>query len=158
MTQIDYVTTGIIVSQEAKFNLDDFYSVMKKWCSNHRYLIKEKEYADKGNGNFYIRWETRKEVYDYNAFEIDLTIRGKNIQKIDDSKEGLVEGKIEVEFESFMESDYHQKWSEPIRQFLRDVYDKFIRGNKTEEIKQELIDETYDLVNKTRSYLRQHAF
>lgn len=158
MTQIDYVTTGIVVSQEAKFNLDDFYSVMKKWFSNNKYLIKEKEYIDKGNGNFSIRWETRKEAYDYNAFEIDLTIRGKDIKKVEGSKEGLVEGKIEIEFESYIESDYHSRWTEPMRQFFRDVYDKFIRSDRTEEVKQELIDETYDLVNKTRSYLRQHAF
>tara|TARA_Y100000310_G_C20636372_1_gene791383 strand:+ start:1316 stop:1792 length:477 start_codon:yes stop_codon:yes gene_type:complete len=158
MTQVDYVVLAVEVSKRAKFSLDDLYSVLKKWFEENEYLITEKEYFDTGDGGLRIKWESRKEIDDYHAYNIDVTVKGKGLKKVEDEKEPLVEGDISVSFDAFVESDIPGSWSSPFRNFLREFYDKYIRGESTDKTKQELVDETYEMVNKTRVFLRHNEF
>tara|TARA_Y100000310_G_scaffold343359_1_gene450597 strand:+ start:5901 stop:6374 length:474 start_codon:yes stop_codon:yes gene_type:complete len=153
-----YVTQEIKVSHKAKLNMADLYSVLKKWFEKHDYSVNEKEYSDSGGGNFKVKWATSKEIDDYHKYNIDVTIKGKDCKVVEEKGDKLVEGKVEVTFEAYVEFDYDEKWGSPIRRFFRDSYDKWIMGDKTDEIKQGLVDETYDVVNKTRAFLRQHHF
>lgn len=158
MVQIDYVVLDVEVSKKIKFNLDDFYSVLRKWHDDNRYFIIEKEYIDTGDGGLKIKWESRKEIDDYHAFNIEITIKGKELKKIEDEKDQLINGTISISFDAYLESDIPDQWSAPFRNFLREFYDKYIRGERTDKTKQELIDETYVLINKARVFLRHHEF
>ena len=153
-----FVTPEIEVNQEARVNMNDLYSVLKKWFTLQGYFTVEKEYEDSGGGNFKIKWVNTKEIDDYHKYKIETSIKGKDCKLVEEEKGKLVEGKIILTFEASVEFDYEEKWNAPFRRFIRDFYDTYIKGENTKQIKQDLVDETYDLVNKIRGFLRQHHF
>ena len=161
MVFTDYITRDLIVQQEAKFNFEDLYDTLKSHLEKLKYTVTEKEYKDiiKEKTNFKIKWKTEKRMSDYIRFKIDIKLKGKNTTTIQTKQGQMTQGTITIEFESYIERDYEDIYTKnPFLSFLRAVYDKFVIRNKMESYQTELKDQTYEVFNLSKNFLKQQRF
>src|SRR3989344_7653263 len=129
MSEIDYVIPRVAVEWEGKFGLEDIYTFIKLWTLNRKYDLSEKEYhtteTEEGDRLFIKLWAFKK-IDDYSKFNIEVWITGTKLKKVSSKKHVLVEGKVLIELESYIEKDYEDVWgNKPMKKFMREVYDKF---------------------------------
>lgn len=162
MSEIDYVIPALGVSQEAVFEFDELYKMMKKWFDDHSYDFLEKEYLDaqeEGSTSSSIKWEAERKVDDYMKFHIEARIKCSNIKQVVQKNKKAVSGIVAIKFECFLEKDYEDNWEKNfMMKFMREVYDKFLLKGKFDKYAEELKEETYDIFNQTKSFLRLHQF
>jgi dTDP-glucose pyrophosphorylase len=164
MPEIDYVIpedVPLLISQEALFNIADLYKHIKTWFDFHGYDFYEKEYHDinEQSKSMKIKWEGERKIDDYLRVHIKVGITFSNIVSVK-TKSGITnKGKVKFKFVSFMEKDYDEKWSNNfISKFIREVYDRFIIHNQINERMDELKNETYEIYNEVKAFLRLHMY
>ena len=147
------IVSGLQISQNAEFNMIDFYHSLKAWFELNRYNLVESEFDEKtvnSKKNLTIKWTGTKEIDDYTQFEIGITISLGNYEIISTEKEKLASGSLKIKFSSKMVTDYEDKWSnKPFMKFMRE---------KSETYKKELKNDTYDIYNKAKSFLNLQKF
>ncbi len=161
MSNIDYIVSKLKLTHKGKFDLSEFYKTLNKWFDVNGYSLLEKDYKDvlkPGTKDFSIRWESMKEVDDYTKFNINLTLTGSDIEKLDSKKGKIQSGEIKIVFESYLETDYEEKWERPVAKFIRGIYDKFIHTSSSSKYEKGLKEQTYDIFNKAKSFLGQEKF
>ena len=162
MPEYDYTIRNLVIKQKATFNLIELYNTLKEWFSFHGYTLFEKEYNDeiKGNKkNLSIKWEAKKEIDEYLSFGINIGIKITNYKIITSKKEKLMEGNLKIEFESYKESDYNERWERTIlTKFIRGAYDKMINNKKYEKYEKTLKNQTIEVFNKTKFFLNMYKF
>lgn len=163
MAEIDYVIPALRVSQEAIIEFNELYKMMKKWFDDHGYDFFEKEYLDTQEEDYStsnsIKWEAEKKIDDYTKFHIEVRIKCSDIKEVIKKDKKAVKGMIAIKFESFLEKDYEDNWEKNFMlKFTREVYDKFLLKGKFERQANDLKEETYDIFNQTKSFLRLYRF
>lgn len=162
MSEIDYVIREIKVGQEAVFNMAELYEYIKSWFVKHRYVFFEKEYLEflkEGGKSASIKWQAQKKIDDYVKFHIEARIKFKDIKEVKGGKANLVKGSISFKFESFLEKDYEDNWEiNFISKFMRSIYDKFIIRDKIGRLENELREETYEVFNEVKAFLKLHQY
>lgn len=162
MAEIDYVIREIKVGQEAVFNLAELYKYIKDWFTKHRYVFFEKEYLEflkEGGKSASIKWQAKRKIDDYIRFNIEARIRFKDLKEVRGKKVNLVKGGVSFKFESFLEKDYEDNWEANfLTKFMRSIYDKLIIKDKIERLQEELKEETYDVFNEVKAFLKLHQY
>jgi len=160
--EIDHIVTDLSISHKAQFNLIELYKTLKYWFEINGYSFFEKEYEDvikSGKKDVIIKWEGSKPIDDYSKFCVYLKFKVKDYEIVETPKEKIVEGALNLSFGSYILTDYEEKWEhKPIWKFLRAVSDKFFTERKRKIYEKELKDDTYDLFNKTKSFLNLYKF
>jgi hypothetical protein len=156
------IIPGLVIKQNAQFNMIDFYHSLKAWFELNRYNLVETQYEEKtvnAKKNLSIKWTGTKEIDDYTQFEVGVGISLGNYEIISTEKEKLASGALKIKFSSKMVTDYEDKWSnKPFMKFMRDVADKYFSTEKSEVYKKELKNDTYDIYNKAKSFLNLQKF
>ena len=156
------IIPGLVIKQNAQFNMIDFYHSLKAWFELNRYNLVETQYEEKtvnAKKNLSIKWTGTKEIDDYTQFEVGVGISLGNYEIISTEKEKLASGALKIKFSSKMVTDYEDKWSnKPFMKFMRDVADKYFSTEKSEVYKKELKNDTYGIYNKAKSFLNLQKF
>ena len=155
MGQKLFVASGLKISQKSVFNLQELYKMMFRWFELYGYGFSEREYKDSEAGdakNLEIRWHAEKKKDDYVKFVIDPSFLILGMTKAEIEKDGLKiktnQGSVEINFTAYMEKDFDEEWKKtPVRKFLREVYDKYVIGDRIEGYAGELTEEVYKLMN-----------
>lgn len=162
MAEIDYVIPALKVSQEAIFEFDELYKMLKKWFSDHNYDFFEREYLDtreEGSVSNSIKWEAERKVDEYTKFHIEVRLKCDNVKQVIKKDRKAVKGILVIKFECFLEKDYEDNWEKNFMlKFMRAVYDNFLLRGKFDKYAEDLREETYDIFNQTKSFLRLHQF
>ena len=159
MPEIDYVIPAIKIEQRAVFNFADLYRLLKSWFNLHNYDFYEKEYIDVlkegGEKSDSIKWEAERKVDDYVKFHIELRIKLADVEDVKLKDNLVCKGTCGIKFESFLEKDYDNRWERnSFIKFLRALYDHFILRPKLERYADELRQETYDVFDQAKSFLK----
>lgn len=162
MSEIDYVIPELRITQKAVFEFDELYRFMKKWFDDHKYDFFEKEYLDaqeeSGTSNS-IKWEATRKVDDYVKFHIEIRIKCDDIKEVIQKNKKAVKGSVNIKIESFLEKDYENNWEKNFMvKFMREVYDTFLLKGKFQKHNEYLREESYDIYNQAKSFLRLHQF
>lgn len=161
MPEYDYIVKGLKISQEAAFNLSDLYKYLRSFFDIHNYDFYEKEYVDeaKENGkNIKIKWECERKVDDYVEYHIEIKLTGKGLKEVKLKNDVAIKGDISLEFEAFLKKDYEADFGSFYSKFVRSLYDKFVIKNRLEEFAGELKEETYEVFNEAKSFLKLHRY
>ena len=96
---------------------------------------------------------------DYTKIEIKAEIDLKDYEIIEGKSEKLTNGKLNLKFKSMMVTDYEERWDKkPFLKLLRAISDKYFMANKFSVYKKEIKNDTYDVYNKTKSFLNLQKF
>lgn len=163
MPEIDYVLKDIKVSVDDIVNIKLLYRLLRNGLNKLQYDFYEKEHLEdmkpEDIKNISVKIEADKKVDDYTKFHIELRFKGKNLKPVIRNEELCAQGTVGISFEAYLENDYEGKWDSPFfMKFLRTLYDKYIRSDKYEKNMASLKEECYDLINKTKSFLRVEQF
>lgn len=161
MPEYDYIVKGLTVSQDATFNLSDMYKYLRSFFDLHNYDFYEKEYFDelKEDGkDVRIKWECERKVDDYVKFHIEMKIKGKGLKEVKLKNDVVVKGKVTVEFEAYLEKDYEGDFGNFYMKFIRALYDKFVIYNRLDTYGTEVKEETYELYNELKAFLKLHRY
>ncbi len=160
MSEIDYVVKDLIIDKEGKLNVQQLYKTLRAWFNANKYFILEKEYKDVlkiGSTELNIVWEAIKKADDYTKLKIRVVLTGSDIKKTESNN--IVEGSMNIKFESLLETDYEDKWERtPLFKFIRALFDKFGKESTRSSYENELKEATYDLHNKVKSFLSLEKF
>ena len=162
MAEKDMIVKGISVKYNAPFNMIDLYNSLKSWFDINRYTFYETSYDEKATGDkksVNIQWTGTKELDDYTKIEIKGEIDLKDYEIIEGKSEKLTNGKLNLKFKSMMVTDYEERWDKkPFLKLLRAISDKYFMANKFSVYKKEIKNDTYDVYNKTKSFLNLQKF
>ena len=125
------------------FDFAAFYSFAHSWFKEEKYGVIEEKYSEKVTGDartLSIEWAATKDYDDYFKFEIKVYMDVKDMTdvqvEIDGVKKKMNKGTIEMKIRGTLVKDYESKWDpSPITRFLRDVYNKYVIPQKTEDMK-----------------------
>lgn len=164
MPEHDWIIRGdkLVISKSAQFNMIDLYRTLKAWFDLHGYNFYEREYDDLIKGDkksVKIKWEGQKYVDNYVRYMINLSISLKNYKLIETKQGKITEGSLSIKYEAALETDYEEKWeNNPVMKFTRGVFDKFIATGRRERYEKEVIEDTHDIFNRTKSFLNLQKF
>ena len=142
MSETDSVLKEIKLSKDGVFDLDSLYKLIKDWIDFHKYDFYERNYSDifKGDSkDIKVKFETEKKFDSYVKYKIDisLSVKDHRIVLSADKKKKLVKGNLSIGIEANIESDYGENWEgNPMKKFIRGVYDKFIECDKRANIQE----------------------
>jgi hypothetical protein len=159
MSELDYVIRegDLVIKQKATFNLLELYNTIKSWFKLNKYTLFEKKYEDtiKEESRYSkIKFVSSKKIDDYTKFRIDIGLDISNYKTIESKKNRLVEGTVTIKFESYLDSDYEERWeNNPFYKFFRGIFDKIISQDKFSKYEEELREETYELYDKIKAFL-----
>ncbi|MBS3108837.1 hypothetical protein J4409_03110 [Candidatus Woesearchaeota archaeon] len=163
MAEIDYVAKDIKISVDDIVNFKQLYKLLRNWFNKFKYDFYEKEHIEdmkpEDIKNLSIKMESDKKIDDYTKFHIELRLKGEGLKPVMRNDELCTKGKIKISFEAYLENDYEGRWDRPFfLKFYRTLHDKYIRSDKYARNMSELKDELYDLMNKTKSFLKVEEF
>ena len=71
----DYVVSDIKINFEGTLSLEEFYKYMKKWFSQYKFDLEEKEFNELKDGRkIQIVWNAEKEYNDYIKYVIEILL------------------------------------------------------------------------------------
>ena len=162
MAEKDMIVKGISIKYDSPFNMMDLYNSLKSWFDINRYVFYETTYNEKATGDkksLMIGWMGTKELDDYTKIELKAEIQLDNYEIIKTESEKLTKGQLNLKFKSMMVTDYEEKWDKkPLLKFFKAISDKYFMTNKFSIYKKEIKDDTYDIYNKTKSFLNLQKF
>lgn len=159
MVEKDYIVPGIIIEQQAKFDLNELYKFLKDWFTSRNYDLFEKKYEELQGANINTKWDAEKKIDDYTKFIISVKIKCTNIHDVKTAKRALKEGNINIKFESVIERDYEDRWEvRPSHKLIRGIFDKYVKKGQAEEYEEKLKKETYHIYEDTKAFLNMPRF
>ncbi len=155
------VVEHMTLSYNGLFNVTELYKTINSWCKEKGYDRREMRNEEHiyPSGKF-IDMELMpfKKVSDYAMFVIRMQITMHDVKEVDVEKnkykQRLNQGKIDIIFDSFLETDYEGRWEQnPFYFFVRTVFDKFIYRNYTRRFEENLTSDTNHLHTTIKSFL-----
>ena len=154
------------ISYEGLFNVFELYKILDDWQKKHNYDKTEKEVTEyiKPEGKYIeLHLEPYRKESDYVKFVIKIDITMQNVKEkiveMDDEKKKMHEGKVDIDFEAWIISDYEDAWQvKPGVYFLRILVDKYIYKIYTNKFAGKLAGELEDLTNQIKSFLNLYKY
>jgi hypothetical protein len=143
------------------FTFKDLYNYCYEWLKDEGYLIFELEYTEKNTSfgkEIIIKWEAKKKISDYyrNIIKCNWHILGMNDAEVERNgkKEKTNKGEVKIEFNSFIEKDYENRWEDkPYLKFMRAIYDKYIMRTTFDLYEDRLAADTLTYVENIKAFL-----
>ena len=154
------------VYKSGVYDLNLFYSTIRKWYSENKFTPFEKVYKDKVKDfgteivsewtafrklTGYIRYWVDVEVKSWNTQEVETVINGKKVKR--------TMSRIRFHVSSKIETDWNEQWSEnKVLEKFRDFYEKYILKKKIQTVYEpEIWRLTSDLHAKIKQALEMEA-
>ncbi len=153
MVEVDLVVPPeITISYEGDLDLKELYSLIKSWLRDRGFFIIEKEHSGSPE-NFKSKWEASKKVDDYTQYVIKVGLKASKLNQISIKNKNMYNGEFSVSFESFIESDYEDKWEKkPLLKIFRGLYGKYVEKSREENYQRELKELTTTFYNEIKAY------
>ncbi|MDD4877604.1 MAG: hypothetical protein PHO02_01050 [Candidatus Nanoarchaeia archaeon] len=168
MAVMDYVVPVTKIKQSLSFEIKDFYKMLKNWMKERGYEIEEKEYAESGHDNghkTHFVWKCEKKMDSYTKIIIELNFIADTkdvVLEDDEKKKTLQEGNVSIAVGGYISKDIEDEWAMKVKtgfeRFLRELYDKFGKGQKFEEYEGKLKKDIETIVYDIKTYLKMHRF
>ncbi len=116
------------------FSMKEIYRLFSTWMDDKGYVPVEKrvqESVTKTGKHVEIDLQPYKKYTDYAKSVIRIQISGHNMKDVevtrDDHKQKLQDGEIRITFDSWLETDYEEKWeTQPVFYVLRSLFEKYV--------------------------------
>jgi len=93
MAEIDIIVPKITVQQKAVVDIEELYSLIKKFALDKGYDLAEENYKQEGDTTK-VDLEASREVDDYTKYIIKIGIAASDLKKVETKKKILYEGII----------------------------------------------------------------
>jgi hypothetical protein len=133
MPEREVIIDKLRMTYEGLFSVAELYTMIDEWFREKGYDKKESkniEVVRPEGKQIELVLEPWKKVTDYAKNIIKIRILMTDIKDVevekDHTKVKLNQGKIQLVFDAFMETDYESRWEgKPIFYFIRTVFDKY---------------------------------
>jgi len=154
------------IGYEGLFNVFELYKILDDWQKKNNYDKTEKESIEyiKPEGKYIeLHLEPYRKESDYVKFVIKIDITMENVKEtvveIDDEKKNMHEGKVSIDMEAWLETDYEGTWQmKPGIYFLRILVDKYIYKIYTGKFSSALKKEFDQLSAQVKSFLNLYKY
>jgi len=151
-----------VLKQTGYWKYSEVYELASSWLKSNSYNLKENLYNEKLSSNgkeVIIKWTAEKKVTDYFKFQIliDWHILGmKDAEvEVDGKKVNTNKGEVEIKFKANIIKDYEKRWEDkPLWKFLRGIYEKYIIRETVDEFEDDLENETKEIIQDLKAFLR----
>jgi len=139
----------------------DFYNFMYNWLSDEDYMIIEKTYSEKINGDskdLEIKWNCSKNLTDYFKGNVEIVTKVRGLKDIEIEVDGKRKktnefGEIEVTLKGVLEKDYQGKWeTSRTHKVLKEIYTKYVIPSRTEEMEGKVVSIVQGLKEGMKSF------
>jgi len=166
MTEKQIVVSGLAVSYEGIFSPRELYRIIDDFQKKHNYDKTEKESIEyvRPEGKYIeLKMEPYRKETDYVKFIIKMHVIMENLKEtvveVDGQKENMYEGKVTINFEGWIETDYEQAWTTKASiYFLRILVDKYIYKIYSEKFAAGVRAEVNELATQVKSFLNLYKF
>ncbi len=155
MGETEYVIDGLEVKYEGVSNIEEFHEFVRNILENLGYSITEKSHEESTNKKFVIKGKAEKPVDDYTKLKIKIGINA-SYENVEVKNKRMQKGNFKLKLKGVIERDFQDKWSSPIKRFLRGIYDKFISLDEKENYEEELKEDIYTVAEKAKRFFGMH--
>jgi hypothetical protein len=154
------------VVYEGIFNLKEVYRLLYDWMSDKGYVPVEKrvhESVTKAGKHVEVELEPFKKYTDYakSVIRIHVTAHGLTDVEatVDGRKRKMQKGSVRVTFDSWLETDYEQRWeTQPVFYVLRTMFEKYVYTPFLSGFITSVRDDTLHLKEQVKAYLNIERF
>ena len=151
------VERDTVVKEKIKFGglaeFKEVYKFARDYFWKEEFNLVEDSYTEKLSGTskeLDIMWTAAKKITDY--FKITLRLKWKvlNMSEVEVESNGQRKkmnkiGELEIEVKGILEKDYSSKWeSGALQKFFKDVYNKYVIPQRTEQKEEQVRDYVQD--------------
>jgi len=166
MAERQIIIDHMRLAYEGLFDVTQLYTMVQEWFREKGYDKKERKNIETitPSGKFIeLELEPWKKITDYAKFVIKIRMIMTDIKEVEVEREGvktkLNQGKIQMVFDAFLETDYEHRWEQkPTFFFIRTLFDKFVFKPYVERFKARLIAETNQLYNNIKGFLNLYRY
>ena len=152
MAELVSVVVGETLEYEGLFSMREVFRIIDKYFRQRAFdkkIIFDEEYMTPNGKYVHVKMEPYKKWDDYIRMQVRLWIYGKNLVDVEKEVEGTKiktnHGKLVIVFDSFIQTDYRNRWDNPPIYFLlRSLMEKYIIGGRIkywEEVSKYIIQE-----------------
>lgn len=164
----DYVVPVTKIKQSLTFDIKDIYKSFKSFLKERGYGVEEKEYSESGNEGgekIHFLWQCKKKMDSYTALVIEVRFSSDTVPVVmedEENKKALQEGNVSLAIGGFIAKDIEDDWAIRVKtgfdRFLRELYDKFGKGQKFEEYEGKLKKDIEAVLYDMKTYLKMQRF
>lgn len=166
MTERNLVVDKMRLNYEGLFSVQELYKLIDTWFREKGYDKRERKNTEKVSpeSKFIELWlEPWKKITDYAKNVISLRIIINDLKEVEVEKEGikvkLNQGKIQMVFDAFFETDYEGRWEgKPVYYFLRTLFDKYFYKPYSMGYQNNLMDDVNHLHATIKSFLNLYRY
>ncbi len=160
------IVSGATLNWKGVFDLSDMYRQLKWWLEYEGFgdeskNFKEMKYVERikpFGKQFEIRWVGEKNISDYFAYQIEVTMLIFGVKDAEVNVQGkkvkIDKGEIDMKISSRLISNRSGKWKKD--SFLKKLYNTFIVKDRIDGYKQDLYEKTYKFHEEVKNYLAFH--
>lgn len=164
MAEIKTLIDGRSLSYEGVFNIKELYRIIDTWFKDRGYEkqeIKNWEDVSENEKQIVIEIIPYKKISDYARIDIRIFMIFSKLSEIDVEKDSVKykmnKGRAEFYFDSYVVTDYENKWeTKPIVFFVKNVIDKFVYRMYTSSYDGEAIRDCTEIENEIRAFMNMH--
>jgi len=154
MTEVDMILKPITISYEGNLDFNEVYKLVKRFLSDKKYDIDEKEHNYSDSGAMRIKWEAKQDINDYTQFQLEVSIKSSSVKKVKLNKKDVLSGKFDVIIEAKINKDYQDYYAnKPIIKFFKELFDHTTKKQEFNALGKQLKEEAYSLYDEIKSYL-----
>jgi hypothetical protein len=147
---------SLVIRQDAPVDFRALHKSFYNWALEHNYIFNEKNFTEKTKSHgkeIEIVWSFERKVTDFIKFDISMAVWAHSMNP---TKDGKMQGKIEIVFDSKMEMDWQNAWQQtPLHKFLRYLYIYYLKKQYFLNYAGKCWEETYSLHALVKSHLNQ---
>jgi hypothetical protein len=166
MAERDIIVDKMRMTYEGLFSVSELYKMMDEWFEEKNYDKKELKNVENvtPEGKYVeILIEPWKKVTDYAKNVIRIRMIMTNIKDVEVEKDGvkvrLNQGKIQMVFDAYLETDYENRWEQkPMFFLIRTLFDKYFYKPFTHGFHAGVKADLNDLVTRIKSFLNLYRY
>lgn len=166
MGEIEIVSKGLGVKFEGVFSLKGVCKVLDDYFGRLGYDKDEPKSIEamKASGKYVTMViEFKRRLNDYVKAIHKVTIKGENITQLDvkkgDTRHRMNKGKVEIEVDTFLESDYETRWEgKPLYYFLRLIWQRYVWAPMQTDFKGQTGQISQHAIAEVKAYLNLGKF
>jgi hypothetical protein len=166
MPEREVIVDKMRLTYEGLFSVRELYKMIDEWFRWKGYDKRENKNIEvvKPDGKYIeIELEPWKKVTDYAKNVIKIRIQMNNIKDVevekDHTKLKLNQGKIQLVFDAFLETDYEARWEgQPVFYFIRTVFDKYFYKPFTAGFQKGVKEDVLHLHDQVKAFLNLYRF
>ena len=152
---------SIVIRQDAAVDFKSLHKALYEWATENKYFFNEKNFTEKRKSHgseFGIEWTFEKKVTDFIKFNQNVEIWAHSMNPVEHNGHKLIQGWIEIVFDSEMEMDWQNRWdTSKFLRFIRNLYIYYLKKQYILDYAGKCWGEIYSLHALAKSKLNQFS-